>query len=105
LTETRVARWFVFKPKILEGLAMEDAGMFYGHLVHFTVFCYILWTFGIVRCNLVYFFRFGNLRQRKIWQPRWRPTFAKEFLHSRGNGVDDRWQWRSDRADLRRSSF
>jgi hypothetical protein len=28
---------------------MEDDGMFYGHLVHFTVFCYILWTFGIVR--------------------------------------------------------
>jgi hypothetical protein len=30
--------------------------IFYGHLVHFTVFCYILWTFGIVRGNLVYFF-------------------------------------------------
>jgi hypothetical protein len=34
--------------KFLEGLAMEDGGLFYGHLVHFTVFCYILWTFGIV---------------------------------------------------------
>jgi hypothetical protein len=32
---------------ILEGLAMEDDGMFYGHLVHFTVFCCILWTVGI----------------------------------------------------------
>jgi hypothetical protein len=30
-----------------EGLAMEDVGIFYGHLVHFTVFCYILWAFGI----------------------------------------------------------
>jgi hypothetical protein len=30
---------------------MEDVGMFYGHLVHFTVFCYILWTFGIARGN------------------------------------------------------
>jgi hypothetical protein len=28
---------------------MEDVGIFYGHSVHFTVFCYILWTFGIVR--------------------------------------------------------
>jgi hypothetical protein len=34
---------------------MEDVGIFYGLLVHFTVFCYILWTFGIVRGNLVYF--------------------------------------------------
>jgi hypothetical protein len=43
-------------PQILEGLAVEDVGIFYGHLVHFTVFCYILWTFDIVRGNLVYFF-------------------------------------------------
>jgi hypothetical protein len=35
---------------------MEDVGLLYGHLVHFTVFCYILWTFGIVRGNLVYIF-------------------------------------------------
>jgi hypothetical protein len=35
---------------------MEDDGIFYGHLVHFTVFCYILWTFGIVCVNLVYSF-------------------------------------------------
>jgi hypothetical protein len=28
--------------QILEGLAMEDVGILYGHLVHFTVFCYIL---------------------------------------------------------------
>jgi hypothetical protein len=34
---------------------MEDVGTFYGHLVHFTVFCYVLSTFGIVRCNLVIF--------------------------------------------------
>jgi hypothetical protein len=57
---TRVARWFVFKPKIkiwgnFGGLAMEDVGIFYGHLVHFTAFCYILWSFGNVRGNLVYF--------------------------------------------------
>jgi hypothetical protein len=46
---------------ILEGLAMEDVGIFYGHLVDFTVFCYILWTFGIVRGNLAHFSRFGIL--------------------------------------------
>jgi hypothetical protein len=27
---------------------MEDFGIFYGHLVHVTVFCYILWTFGML---------------------------------------------------------
>jgi hypothetical protein len=27
---------------------MEDVGIFYRHFVHFTVFCYILLTFGIV---------------------------------------------------------
>jgi hypothetical protein len=37
----------------LEGLAMEDVGIFYGYSVHFTVFCYNLLTFGIVRRNLV----------------------------------------------------
>jgi hypothetical protein len=54
---------------ILEGLAMEHVGIFYGHLVHFTVFCYILWTFGIVCGNLFYFSRFGILYQEKSGNP------------------------------------
>jgi hypothetical protein len=33
---------------------MEDVVIYYGHLVHFAVFCYILWTFGIVCGNFVY---------------------------------------------------
>jgi hypothetical protein len=41
--------------EILEGLAMKDVGIFYKHLVHFTVFRYILLTFGTVRGNLVHF--------------------------------------------------
>jgi hypothetical protein len=48
--------------KILEGLAMEDVGIFYGH---FTVFCYILWTFSLVSGHLVYFSRFGILYKVK----------------------------------------
>jgi hypothetical protein len=44
---------------------MEDDGIFSGHLVHFMDFCYILWIFGIVRGNLVYFSRFGMLYQEK----------------------------------------
>jgi hypothetical protein len=53
---------FSNQKKILEGLAMENVGIYIdGLLVRFTVFCYILWTFGIVRGNLVYFSRFGIL--------------------------------------------
>jgi hypothetical protein len=44
---------------------MEDVGIFYGHLVHFKVFYYISWSFGIVRGNLVYFSRFGIYSQEK----------------------------------------
>jgi hypothetical protein len=53
----------------LEGLALEDAGIFYGLLVYFTVFCYILWTFDMARGNLVYFSRFGILYQEKSGNP------------------------------------
>jgi hypothetical protein len=45
----RVARWFVFEPKIriwvnLEGIAMENLGIFNGHLVYFLV----IWNFSPV---------------------------------------------------------
>jgi hypothetical protein len=30
----------------LEGLAMEDVGIFYGHLVYFVAIWCILWLFG-----------------------------------------------------------
>jgi hypothetical protein len=55
--------------QILEGLAMEDVAIFYGHLVHCVVFCYILWTFGIVHGDLVYFSRLGILYQEKSGNP------------------------------------
>jgi hypothetical protein len=41
---------------------MEDVGIFYGHLVYFTVIWYILWYFGI-------FFPFWYVAPRKIWHP------------------------------------
>jgi hypothetical protein len=62
----------------LEGLTMEDVGIFYWHLVHFTVFCYILWTVGIVRGNLVYF---GILYQEK--------SGNHAFSHSHLNVADN----------------
>jgi hypothetical protein len=48
---------------------MEDVGIFYEHLVDFMVFCYILWTFGIVRGTLVHIYRFGILYQEKSGKP------------------------------------
>jgi hypothetical protein len=48
---------------------MEYFGIFYEHVVHFTDFCCILWTVGIVRGNLVYFSPFWYFVPRKIWQP------------------------------------
>jgi hypothetical protein len=49
----RVARWHIFWNQksqfgqILEGLAMEDVGVFYGHVVYFMCIWYILVSFGI----------------------------------------------------------
>jgi hypothetical protein len=40
---------------ILEGLAMENLGIFYDHLVYFTATEHILWPFGIFCGHLVYF--------------------------------------------------
>jgi hypothetical protein len=48
---------------------MEDVGIFYGHLVHFMVFCYILWTLDIVRGKLVYFSPFCILCYEKSGNP------------------------------------
>jgi hypothetical protein len=39
----------------MEGLAMEDVGIFYVSLVYFMAIWYILWPFGIFSGHLVYF--------------------------------------------------
>jgi hypothetical protein len=59
---------------------MEDVGIFYGHLVHFMVFCYILWTFGMIRGNLVYFSRFGILYQETSGNPGWSPFVPAHLI-------------------------
>jgi hypothetical protein len=40
---------------ILEGLAMEDVDMLFGHLVYFTAIWYIVWPFDIWYEYLVFF--------------------------------------------------
>jgi hypothetical protein len=54
---------------ILEGLLMENLGIFYDHLVYFTAIANILGTFGIFCGNLVYLPLFWYFGPRKIWQP------------------------------------
>jgi hypothetical protein len=49
----------------LEGIAMENIGIIYDHLVYFTAIGNILFPFGIFCGNLVYFSRFGILDQEK----------------------------------------
>jgi hypothetical protein len=60
----------------LEGLAKENLGIFYDHLVYFTAIGNILWPFGIFCGNLEYFVviwyiypRFGILDQEKSGSP------------------------------------
>jgi hypothetical protein len=48
---------------------MEDVGIFYGYLVNFMVFCYIVCAFGIVLGNLVYFSLFGTLYHEESGNP------------------------------------
>jgi hypothetical protein len=55
--------------KFCRGLAMENLGIFYDHLVYFKAIANILWPFGIFCGNLVYFPRFGILDQEKSGNP------------------------------------
>jgi hypothetical protein len=75
-TRIRVARWFVFKPKISIWVNLErkwnvteNVVIFYDHLAHFSIIWYNLWPFGIVCGHFVYFSRFGMFGPRKYWQP------------------------------------
>jgi hypothetical protein len=67
---SRVARWFIFKPKFPIGLNFGGP-----LLVYFMTIWKILCPFGIIYgrlivCGpLVYFPQFGMFGQRKIWQP------------------------------------
>jgi hypothetical protein len=51
---------------ILEGLGIENVGIFYDHLEYFTAIWYNLWPFGVVCGHLVYFSQFGMFVPRKI---------------------------------------
>jgi hypothetical protein len=69
---TSVARWHILKRKksqfglILEGLTMQDVGIFYGQLVHFTAIWY---TLSISSSFGIFISRFGMLYQEKSGNP------------------------------------
>jgi hypothetical protein len=54
---------------LLEVLAMEDSGIFYGHLVHFQTILYILLHCGIFCGHLVYFAGFRIVCHLKSGNP------------------------------------
>jgi hypothetical protein len=54
---------------MLDAFAMENVDIFYSPLVYFTAIWYILWPFGIIYGNLVYFSRFGMLYKEKSGNP------------------------------------
>jgi hypothetical protein len=53
----------------LEGLAIEDVGIFNEHLVSFTAIWNILWRFGIFHGYLVHFSPFGLMNREKSGNP------------------------------------
>jgi hypothetical protein len=67
----RVARWYIFKPKIqtwvnFGGPGMEKVGTFYGHLEHIQAIWYILWPFGNLVAIWYIFSSFGILCEEKF---------------------------------------
>jgi hypothetical protein len=67
----RVARWFLFRPKIqfgqiLEGLRWKNVGIFNGDLEYITNIRDVLWPFGTFCVQLVHFFRFWYHVPKKI---------------------------------------
>jgi hypothetical protein len=61
----------------LEGLRIENVGIFYGHWQYFTAIWYILWPLGNVVVILYSYPSFWYIVFRKIWQP-YRGTGTKQ---------------------------
>jgi hypothetical protein len=66
----------------LEGLAIENLGIFHDYWVYFTAIGNILWPFGKFCGHLIYFSPFWYFVPRKIWQPcssakKWGPCVFK----------------------------
>jgi hypothetical protein len=62
---------------ILEGLGMENVGIFYDHLEYIMAFWYNLWRFGAVSSHLVFFAVFGMFRTKKSGSSGFKSFFFK----------------------------
>jgi hypothetical protein len=62
---------------ILEGLGMENVGLFYNHLAHFTAIWNIfmaVWYFLVIW--YIFFYYFGVLYHEKSGNPGWKLLFS-----------------------------
>jgi hypothetical protein len=60
---------------------MENVGLFYDLLVHFTAIRNILWTIGMFCASFGIFYSFWYIVQRKIWQPWLQVKMRPRALH------------------------
>jgi hypothetical protein len=72
--QCRVARWFIFKPKVpiwvnFGVYILYPFGQFLGHLVYFMALWFISWHFGLFYGFLAYFPSFGILYHEKTGNP------------------------------------
>jgi hypothetical protein len=84
--QSRVARWFIFKPKIpvwviIYGPRLENVETFYVHLLYLADVWDILWPFGTFRVNLVHFFVFGIVYQEKSGNPGTKRNVYRNFVY------------------------
>jgi hypothetical protein len=94
---TRVARWYIFRPKFAIWVNFGGScngrcwyvlwtfGLLYGHLIYFTAIWSIIRTFDIFYGHLMYFV--------VIWHIF--PRFGISHQEKSGNpGGDQRWEWK-----------
>jgi hypothetical protein len=82
ISPRRVARWYIFKPKIPLWVNYEGpwnwkkVGIFYGYLEYITAIWYMLWPFGNVVTIWYISPRFGILCQEKSGSPALQPMLT-----------------------------
>jgi hypothetical protein len=73
---------------ILEGVRMENVGLFYGNVVPFVAIWYISWTFDVFCIFLVHFYHFGIMCQEKSGNTGCRESVFHTHLNNRDSSCD-----------------
>jgi hypothetical protein len=71
LSESRVARWLIYKPKISIWVNFSGPWNWKCWCTYFMAIWYNLCPFGVVCSHWVYFSHFGIFGPRTIWQKYW----------------------------------